>query len=57
MNKISSTPEPKRFSSASTSDVHTMCYSRVSMLTEEIEKISDVLAKKADETDLLIRTN
>lgn len=44
--KLSATPQPrissKRSIDAST-DIHSLCYSRVTMLTSEVEKLSDVL--------------
>ena len=38
--------------SQDSSDVHNMCYSRVSMLTTEVEKLSDVLFKTSNDLDM-----
>ncbi|KAM3142035.1 hypothetical protein pb186bvf_005908 [Paramecium bursaria] len=38
--------------SQDTSDVHNMCYSRVSMLTTEVEKLSDVLFQTSHDLDM-----
>lgn len=58
--KLSATPQPrvsyKRSEDIST-DMHSMCYSRVSLLTNEVEKLSDVLCATSQEVDVLRNTN
>lgn len=41
--KLSRTPKPSRLDDSMSTDIHNMCYSRVNILTNEVEKLTDVL--------------
>lgn len=43
--RLSHTPQPKisRMDDSMSTDIHNMCYSRVNILTTEVEKLTDFL--------------
>ncbi|CAD8188342.1 unnamed protein product [Paramecium octaurelia] len=57
--KLSNTPQPKlsRLDDSTSTDIHNMCYSRVNILTNEVEKLTDVLGTASQEMEVLKEQN
>ncbi|CAD8102863.1 unnamed protein product [Paramecium primaurelia] len=57
--KLSNTPQPKisRLDDSTSTDIHNMCYSRVNILTNEVEKLTDVLGTASQEMEVLKEHN
>ncbi|CAD8108895.1 unnamed protein product [Paramecium sonneborni] len=57
--KLSQTPNTKvsRMDDTFSTDIHNMCYSRVNILTSEVEKLTDVLGTASQEMEVLKEHN
>ncbi|CAK95149.1 unnamed protein product (macronuclear) [Paramecium tetraurelia] len=57
--KLSQTPQTKvsRMDETFSTDIHNMCYSRVNILTNEVEKLTDVLGTASQEMEVLKEQN
>lgn len=44
-------PSPHKLDSST--EIHSLCYSRVTLLTNEVEKLSDVLLETSKELEIL----
>ncbi|CAD8164712.1 unnamed protein product [Paramecium octaurelia] len=57
--KLSQTPQTKvsRMDDSFSTDIHSMCYSRVNILTSEVEKLTDVLGTASQEMEVLKEQN
>ena len=57
--RLSHTPQPKisRMDDSMSTDIHNMCYSRVNILTTEVEKLTDFLGTASQEMEVLKEHN